>query len=157
MCWQLFVNACSISSAILSDDEITKAQDLMLEFFISAERLYGSVFITFNMHLHLHIHDVLRDYRPCYGYWLFSYERYNGIFPTNQRSIEIQLLHHFTDNMHVRSLTNNVSNLSSDNLLFQKLLSSKTIGASSETLFEQEIYSSTNLDNLLSLPEITVT
>ena len=38
MCWQLFVNACSIiSSAILSDDEITKAQDLMHEFFISAE------------------------------------------------------------------------------------------------------------------------
>ena len=161
MCWQLFVNACSIiSSAILSDDEITKAQDLMHEFFISAERLYGSEFITFNMHLHLHIHDVLRNYGPCYGYWLFSYERYNGIlgkFPTNQRSIEIQLLRHFTDNMHVRSLANNVSNLSSDNLLFQKLLGSKTIGASSETLFEQEIYSSTNLDNLLSLPEITVT
>ena len=59
--------------------------------------------------------------------------------------------------MHVRSLANNVSNLSTDNLLFQKLLGSKTIGTSSETLFEQEIYSSTNLDNLLSLPEITVT
>ena len=59
--------------------------------------------------------------------------------------------------MHVRSLANNVSNLSTDNLLFQKLLSSKTIGASSGTLFKQEIYSSTNLDNLLSLPEITVT
>ena len=46
MCWQLFVNACDIiSSAILSDDEITKAHDLMHEFFISAKRLYGSEFI----------------------------------------------------------------------------------------------------------------
>ena len=51
MCWPLFVNACSIiSSAILSDDKITKAHYLMHEFFISAERLYGSEFITFNLH-----------------------------------------------------------------------------------------------------------
>ena len=160
VCWQLFENTCSIiSSAILSDDQIVKAQDLMHQFFINAETLYGSEFVTFNMHLHLHIHDVLRDYGPCYGYWLFSFERYNGIlgkFPTNQRSIEIQLLRHFTHNMHVRSLVNNL-NLLSDNLLFQKMLGSKTIGASSETLFEQEIYSSTNLSNILSLPEITVT
>ena len=55
------------------------------------------------MHLHLHVHGILRDYGPCYGYWLFSFERYNGIlgkFPTNKRSIEIQLLCHFTNSMH---------------------------------------------------------
>ena len=49
------------------------------------------------------------------------------------------------------ALVNNDSNLSSDDL-FQKLLGSKTVGASS-TLFEQEVYSSINLTNILSLPE----
>ena len=40
VCWQLFVNACSImSSAILSEDDITRAQNLMHQFFVSAEAL----------------------------------------------------------------------------------------------------------------------
>ena len=69
MCWQLFVNAYSImSSAILSDYQITTAQDLMHQFYVSAETLHGSDFATFNTYLHLHVHDILRDYGPCYGY-----------------------------------------------------------------------------------------
>ena len=80
-----------------------------------------------------------------------------GKFPTNKRSIEIQLLCHFTQNMYVRSLVNSDLNLSSADDLFQKLLGSKIVGAFSETLFEQEIYSSSNLTNVLSLPDICVT
>ena len=105
-CWELFVSACTIfSSSILSVDEILKAQDLMHQFFFSAETLFG--------HSHLHLHDVLKDYGP-----------YNGLlgkYPTNQCSIEI------------RSLVNSDSDLSSDSL-FIKLLGSKTAGASSETI-----------------------
>jgi len=71
-----------MSSAILSGNQITSAKDLMHQFFVSAEALYGSNFITFNMHLHLHVHGIL------------------GKFPTNKRSIEIQLLCHFTNSMH---------------------------------------------------------
>ena len=43
-------------------------------------------------------------------YWLFSFERYNGIlgkFHTNQVSIEIQLMKKFIDNMHIKSLASN--------------------------------------------------
>ena len=160
-CWQLFVSACNIfSSAILSENEIVEAQDLMHHFFTSTEALYGSEFLTLNTHLHLHLHDVLRDYGPCYGYRLFSFERYNrllGKYPTNQRSIEIQLMRHFAHNMHIRSLVNSNSILSSEcSHLFLKLLGSKTPGASSETLFEQDIYSSTNISTILSIPEINV-
>ena len=50
-------------------------------FFVYAEALYGIDFETFNMHLHLNFHDILRDYGPCSGYWLFSFERYKVIFP----------------------------------------------------------------------------
>jgi len=54
-----------MSSAILSDNQINNAENLMHKFFVSAEMLYGLDFVIFNMHLHLHTHDV---YGPCYGY-----------------------------------------------------------------------------------------
>ena len=139
-CWELFVSACTIfSSSILSEDEIFKVhvQDLMHHFFSSAETLFGSTFLTLNTHLQLHLHDVLKDYGPCYGYRLFSFERYNGLlgkYPTNQHSIEIQLMRHCVQNMQIRSLVNSDSDLSSDSL-FIKLLGSQTAGVSCETIF----------------------
>ena len=51
--------------------------------------------------MHGHLKDVLRDYGPVYNFWLFSFERYNGILgnqPNNNRSIEPQLLQHFINN-----------------------------------------------------------
>jgi len=59
--------------------------------------------------------------------------------------------------MHIRSLVNSNSILSSEcSHLFLKLLGSKTPGVSSETLFEQDIYSSTNISTILSIPVINV-
>ena len=54
-----------MSFAILSEDVITSSQNLMHQFLVSAEALYGIDLVTFNMHLHLHVHDILRDYGPC--------------------------------------------------------------------------------------------
>lgn len=56
--------------------------------------MYGKDLITPNMHLHCHIKDSIYDYGPIHGFWLFPYERYNGIlehFPSSHRSIEVQL------------------------------------------------------------------
>ena len=75
--------------------------------FRSAEQLYGSQFLTLNMHLHLHLPECFQDYGPCYSFWLFSFERYNvilGRYHTNHRSIEIQLMQKFMENMHMKSL-----------------------------------------------------
>ncbi len=50
------------------------------------------------MHMHCHLKEVLLDYGPVYGFWLFSYERYNGILqhqPTSNRCIEIQIMRRF--------------------------------------------------------------
>lgn len=50
------------------------------------------------MHLHTHLKDCILDYGPLHGFWLFSYERFNGILgqqPNNNRSIEVQLLNRF--------------------------------------------------------------
>ena len=54
--------------------------------------------------MHLHLTDCLHDFGPLHGFWLYSFERYNGLLgnqPTNNRSIELQLKKRFLrDNMH---------------------------------------------------------
>lgn len=60
--------------------------------------MYGESAITPNMHLHGHLRDVLKDYGPVQEFWLFPYERYNGILghqPTNNKLIEPQLVKRF--------------------------------------------------------------
>ena len=55
-----------------------KADALLVNFCTGIEKLYGKQFLTCNMHLHCHLHSVLLDYRPTFGFWLFSFERCNG-------------------------------------------------------------------------------
>lgn len=50
------------------------------------------------MHIACHIRECIEDYGPIHGFWLFSFERYNGLLenqPFNNRSIEIQLMRRF--------------------------------------------------------------
>lgn len=50
------------------------------------------------MHLHCHLRECIEDYGPVHSFWLFSFERYNGLLgriPTNNKSIEIQMMHRF--------------------------------------------------------------
>ena len=51
--------------------------------------------MTPNMHLHTHLVECILDFGPMHVFWLYSFERMNGIlgsFNTNQRSVEIQLI-----------------------------------------------------------------
>ena len=128
-CWKLFVSACKIySSSVVTLIEIDQAHDLMCRFFEAAEQLYGSRFLTINSHLHLHLSSCYKDYGPCYGYWLFSFERYNGLlgkYHTNQLSIEIQLMRQFVNDMHVRCLSVSAVALNvKERALFGQLLGS---------------------------------
>ena len=46
------------------------------------------------------------DYGPVYSFWLFSFERYNGILghqPTNNRCVETQILERFLEDNFLRS------------------------------------------------------
>ena len=63
-----------------------------MKFCISFENLYGNERVTHNMHLHSHLVSCVRQYGPLYSFWLFSFERYNGILGNiskNERNIEI--------------------------------------------------------------------
>ena len=57
------------------------------------------------MHLHCHLVECVHDYGPIFGFWLFSFARYNGNFPNNQKHIEIQLMQRFETEMQLYSLS----------------------------------------------------
>ena len=97
--WERFVLACKIlCQPVITKQEIKKADALLVNFCTGMEKLYGKQFLTCNMHLHCHLHSVLLDYGPVFGFWLFSFERYNGQIGstlTNNCSVEIQFMRDF--------------------------------------------------------------
>ena len=70
----------------------------LMEFCQRFESLYGSEYVTPNMHLHCHLYDCILDFGPIYSFWLFSFERENGIlvsYKTNKKNLEAQLTRRF--------------------------------------------------------------
>ena len=94
--WSLFVKACSLlCSRVISVAAVHHAHTLLIQFCEEFEHLYGKEKCTMNMHLHCHLRECLLDFGPVYSFWLYSFERENGIlgsYPTNNRSIEVQLM-----------------------------------------------------------------
>ena len=110
--WERFVLACRIlCQPVISKEEILKADALIVNFCTGMEKLYGKQFLTCNMHLHCHLHSVLLDYGPVFGFWLFSFERYNGQLGstlTNNRSVEIQFMRDFLKERFLMPSTGNL-------------------------------------------------
>ena len=98
-CWRKFVLACRrLVKFSITNDDITVADGLFLKFCKKSVELYGDDVITPNMHMHCHLSACLREFGPLHSFWLFPFERYNGILevqPTNNRSIEMQLMRRF--------------------------------------------------------------
>ena len=99
-CWRHFVLASRLLSQMqISLTHVKLADALLLQFCRRVERMYGPSVVTPNMHLHAHIEQCILDYGPVYNFWLFGFERYNGIlesFPSNNRCVEIQFMQRFT-------------------------------------------------------------
>ena len=80
--------------------EIDRAHELLVRFCFMYERLYGKDACTPNMHMVCHLRDIMLDYGPVYGYWCFSFERYNGMLESMHKlwkNPEKQLLAKFVD------------------------------------------------------------
>lgn len=99
--WRLFVHACRIlCQKKLLPSEIQRAETLLLKFCRQIESVYGKTEITPNMHMHAHLCECILDYGPLHGFWLFSFERYNGVLgriATNNRSVEHQFMQRFLE------------------------------------------------------------
>lgn len=98
-CWRHYVLACRIlCKQCLSQNDIILADALLMQFCHRFENLYGQSSVTPNMHMHGHLKDSILDFGPIQEFWLFSFERYNGILgnqPNNNRVIEPQLMRRF--------------------------------------------------------------
>ena len=106
-CWRHFVLASRLlCRRHLNMDEVRVADALLLKFCQRFQILYGAEAVTPNIHLHAHLLECVKDYGPMSTFWLFSFERFNGVLgdePTNNRSIELQLLNRFIqDNAHLQ-------------------------------------------------------
>ena len=76
------------------------------------------------MHMHAHLVECIKDYRPVYAFWLFSFERYNGIlgnYRTNNRSVEVQFMQHFMHDVQVDNLNIPVECLNVQTTTMQQL------------------------------------
>ena len=97
-CWRHFVLASRLlSKPLLTTDDILMADKLLLQFGRRFEVIYGKEAITPNMHMHGHLAECIFDYGPMSSFWLHQ--------PTNNRSIEVQLMNRFIqDNSHIHNI-----------------------------------------------------
>ena len=85
---------------MISKNNITTADLLLLNFCKKHELLYGKKTCTPNLHLHLHLKDCLLDYGPSHTFWYFAFERVNSIlgsFHTNKKAAETQIMRKFVN------------------------------------------------------------
>ena len=107
-CWRHFVLACHYLLKVeLTYDDIQIADALLLNFCTRFEFLFGRDRVTPNMHLHCHLRECILDYGALRNFWLFAFERYNGVlerFPTNNQNIEPQLMRKFLRECEISSV-----------------------------------------------------
>ena len=102
-CWQLFVKACFLfwPRKIISE-EIEEDDKAVFEFCKNCVCLYGKEHCTPNIPLHCHLKECIIDYGPVYVFWLFGFERLDGVmgfYHTNCRNISVQLTRRFLDSV----------------------------------------------------------
>ena len=98
-CWHLFVKSCHLlCRRSITVDNIESGDKFLLEFCSKFEQVYGGRHCNINLHLHTHLASCILDFGPVYAFWLFSFERMNGIlgsFHTNCRDVSLQLMRKF--------------------------------------------------------------
>lgn len=84
-CWLTFVKTCSlICQRQIAVSQLECIDKSIEDFCTKFENLYGKAYLTPNMHLVAHITDCIRDHGPVYSFWLYSFERMNGILGSFQ-------------------------------------------------------------------------
>ena len=108
-CWRHFVLVTRIlCRTSLQLEDITVADALLLRYCLKTETLFGKETITPNMHMSCHLHECLLDYGPTNHFWLFAFERFNGILgqlPNNNRSIEVQMMKRFLSDTEIMRMS----------------------------------------------------
>lgn len=98
-CWDLFVRACTVfCSKAISGPLCDYGKECMVSFCHQFQQLYGNAACVPNMHFSCHLDEYLREHGPAYGFWLFPFERMNGLLGdthTNKHAITLQFMRQF--------------------------------------------------------------
>ena len=108
-CWRHFVLVSRLlTKSKLTQDELRVADALFLQFGKRFEQLYSRESVTPNINMHCHLASCVNDYDPISSFWLFPFERYNGLLgdqSRNNHSIEVQIMKRFVeDNSYLQLL-----------------------------------------------------
>lgn len=100
-CWHHFVKGCFLlCRRTITTAELDEAHEDLMNFFSEFVTIYGKDQCNMNIHLHGHLKECVLDYGPVYSFWLFAFERLNGIlgsYHTNNRNISVQIMSNFMD------------------------------------------------------------
>ena len=83
------------------------ADALLLQFCKRTQRQYGDETISTSMHMICHLKECILDYGPLHEFWLFPFERFNGILgqlPHNNKLIEVQLFRRFLKDQYAKAI-----------------------------------------------------
>lgn len=98
-CWHLFVKACyAFCRRSIRLEDVEQGDKFIIEFCNKFQDLYGERHCNINLHLHTHLASCILEFGPVYSFWLFAFERMNGIlgaFHTNCRDVPLQLMRRF--------------------------------------------------------------
>ena len=103
--------------------------------------MHGKHRVTPNIYLHTHLVECVLHYGPVYSFWLFSFERYNGIlgeYGTNTCAVEIQLIRKFLSSQFMKDLPLPVEFQDILKPLLNRLCSQQSGSLQEQSLSEQD-------------------
>ncbi|OAD66367.1 hypothetical protein PHYBLDRAFT_152439 [Phycomyces blakesleeanus NRRL 1555(-)] len=103
--WMEFVHTCKyLARPNITVKDLSHVHDFLESFGQKCQVRFGKDFISPNMYLHLHLKETVLNFDPVYGYWLFSFERYNGVlknYATNNKDgFEGTFMRRYLEDMH---------------------------------------------------------
>lgn len=104
--WMIFVDACRLLlKSSLTQEEIEEVHSLLLKFNTEFKTLYPDKTLTINNHLHGHLKKTIEDFSVPHAYWLFGFERFNGVFgkyKNNNHNVELTFMKTYTNKVNLR-------------------------------------------------------
>ena len=106
--WLIFVEACSLlCSRVIAKNAISRADLLIHQYCCLFEAEFGKENCYPNLHMHCHMKQCLQDFGPASSFWLFPFERMNGVlgnYHASNHGVEVQLLRKFISNQQMGSV-----------------------------------------------------
>jgi hypothetical protein len=97
--WDSFVEGVRLLlSYSITIDNVNRAHKLFRAYCIGVEAIWGADFMKPNHHHLMHIKQCVLDYGPPHVFWVFAFERSNGLlssYHSSMRTVELEMMKRF--------------------------------------------------------------